>query len=107
MRIPTEHALRAGSGEGEAVSPQPAGIAVGPGEDLWFTDDGTNVKGHNLVGRMTPDGEVQEFPIPSVNAEPAAIVMGADGAMWFTEPERTRWAASTASAASPSSRFRM
>ncbi len=81
-----EHPLPAGHGPNVAATPRPYGIAVGSEGNLWFTDDGTNEAGHNLIGRMTPAGQVNEFPVPTVGAEPAAIALGADGDMWFTEP---------------------
>lgn len=82
----TQHPIPAGKAENRAVQPAPAGITTGREGDVWFTDDGTNTKGQNLVGRVTSAGAVEEFPIPSIGAEPAAITLGADGAIWFSEP---------------------
>ena len=84
------HIVPTGAGPNQAQEPAPHGIALGPEGDVWFTDLGVNGQGHNLIGRFDSVGEVQEFPIPSVGAEPTAIAAGADGAMWFTEPGKNR-----------------
>lgn len=68
------------------LASRPNGLAPGAGGDMWFTDDGHNAAEQNLIGRVTPAGQVTEFPIPTPNSEPAAITQGADGDMWFTEP---------------------
>ena len=85
-----EHPIRGGNSADQAVSPRPDGIAVGPEGDVWFTDDGMNEAGENLVGRINAAGDSEEFPIPTVGAEPAAIALGADGEMWFTEPGKSK-----------------
>jgi hypothetical protein len=53
---------------------------------MWFTDDGHDREGHNLIGRITPGGSVSEFPISTQGADPVAIALGSEGNMWFTEP---------------------
>lgn len=60
----------------------PQGIAAGPDGNVWFTE-----QGGDAIGRITPEGEVTEFPLP-VNARPDAISGGPDGNVWFTEPAR-------------------
>src|ERR1700730_13159363 len=37
------------------------------------------------VGRMTMDGKVTEFPIPSHDSQPRAMVSHPDGSIWFVE----------------------
>jgi streptogramin lyase len=37
------------------------------------------------MGRITPDGSVTEFPIPTANSMPRAIALGSDGNIWFGE----------------------
>jgi streptogramin lyase len=59
-------------------SDDPQSIAAGPGGNMWFTDASTPY----AIGRIGPEGEVSEFPAPSI---PASIVAGPDGNMWFTE----------------------
>jgi streptogramin lyase len=58
----------------------PAGIAVGPDGNLWFTESFTN-----QIGRITPAGVVTEFPVPAPNGNPDQITAGPDGNLWFTE----------------------
>jgi virginiamycin B lyase len=53
-------------------------ITVGPDGNIWFVD-GNAPK----IGRITPDGVITEFPVPSGD-HPYAIVTGPDGNLWFT-----------------------
>ena len=60
------------------VGSEPQGIAVGPDGNLWFAN-----RGLSSVGRITPTGELREFPVPG--AEPFQVAAGPDGNIWFTE----------------------
>jgi streptogramin lyase len=66
----------------------PVGITKGPPGDhsVWFTErDG------NKIGRLRTDlyrYPPEEFPIPTPNSEPAAITVGPDHRIWFTEAYR-------------------
>jgi len=51
------------------------GIVPGPDGNLWFADSA------GFVGRITPSGQVSEFP---VGAQPQDIVAGHDGNLWFS-----------------------
>jgi streptogramin lyase len=51
-----------------------------PNRNLWFTE----VSG-NRIGRITPTGEITEYPLPQPNSGPGGIVVGPDGNLWFTE----------------------
>jgi len=55
--------------------PSPAGspinVAVGPDRNVWFT------KG-SLVGRVTPDGTITEFPLPTPNGGATGLTAGSD-----------------------------
>jgi virginiamycin B lyase len=54
----------------------PTSITVGPDGALWFTD-------RDAIGRITTDGQVRRFVLPS-NLHPApSIAAGPDGALWF------------------------
>jgi streptogramin lyase len=64
--------LPAGSG--------PEGITAGPDGNVWFTE-----RGSDRIGRVTPGGEMTEFPLPTENAQPFQITAGPDGNLWFTE----------------------
>ena len=61
-------------------SPAEGGIVAGPDDALWFTE-GTG----NAIGRITPDGHVSEYPLPTPNSNPIGIELGSDGALWFIE----------------------
>jgi virginiamycin B lyase len=56
---------------------QPVGIAAGPDGNIWYT----NAAG--TVGRLTPDGLLSEFAIPS--GSPLGIA-GGDSHVWYTVP---------------------
>jgi virginiamycin B lyase len=71
-RTLTEFTLPSGS--------QPAGIAVGPDGNIWFTECFGN-----KIGRIAHAGEITEFLIPTPGSCPADITSGPDGNLWFTE----------------------
>ena len=55
---------------------------------MWFVElsgqmDGRRPDGHR-VGRITMDGRVTEFPIPTPGASPINIAVGPDRQVWFT-----------------------
>jgi streptogramin lyase len=52
------------------------GITAGPDGNVWFTEPITGA-----VGRITPAGQVTEFPTPV--HDPVAITTGPDGNLWF------------------------
>jgi virginiamycin B lyase len=65
-----------------------AGITVGPDGNLWFTENeqtGPAPMNGNRIGRITPDGQVTEFDLPSPRRNPLNITAGPDGNLWFTE----------------------
>jgi streptogramin lyase len=51
-------------------------ITGGPDGNLWFTQN-------RAIGRITPAGQVTEFPTPTFDA--ADITAGPDGNLWFTQ----------------------
>jgi virginiamycin B lyase len=59
----------------------PQNISVGPDRNLWFTEEHTD-----KVARMTPQGLLTEYDVPTANAQPQAFCLGGDGNLWFTEP---------------------
>jgi virginiamycin B lyase len=63
--------------------PYPWRIAAGPDGNLWFTvsSDPAGPK----IGRITPEGAITQFDIPTVPADPSQITIGPDGNLWFTE----------------------
>ncbi len=55
-------------------------ITLGPDGALWFTDLALG-----KIGRITTDGIVTSYSVPSANSQPMGIAAGPDGALWFTE----------------------
>lgn len=55
-------------------------ITPGPDGALWFTG-----QAGNQVGRITTDGVVTLFGVPTANSSPASITTGPDGRIWFSE----------------------
>ena len=67
----------------------PGDITAGADGNMWFVElngrmDDRVVDG-NRVGRITLDGKVTEFPIPSKTGSPINIAVGPDRNIWFTK----------------------
>jgi virginiamycin B lyase len=56
-------------------------IVSGPDGNLWFTD-----YNYHFINRMTTAGRLTQF---ATSGAPAAIAVGWDGALWFTETAAT------------------
>jgi streptogramin lyase len=67
---------------GITPSSQPSKITEGPEGNLWFTE--RNTFSGNRIARITPTGEVTQFPILE-DSLPQGIALGPDGNLWFTE----------------------
>jgi streptogramin lyase len=66
-----------------ALSGVPWAFVGGSDGNVWFTEVGANV-----VGRITPQGIITEFPVAAgttVDAQLKGITRGRDGNVWFTE----------------------
>ena len=63
-------------------TPRRSASARRPTAHLWFAQ-----KTANKIGRITPDGKITEFPLPTPNAGPDGIALGPDGNIWFSETE--------------------
>jgi virginiamycin B lyase len=59
---------------------RPYGVASAPDGNVWYTD-----RGRNRIGLVTPAGRVFEYPVPTPNAQPTAILPLAIGQFAFTE----------------------
>jgi hypothetical protein len=55
----------------------PYAIVAGPDGNLWFLD-------FHAIGRISPKGSIQEFPLPSRN-NAYSITTGPDSNLWFTD----------------------
>jgi len=85
------------SDAGDALPPQivqfplptqnayPAGVALGPDGNVWFTE----IYG-NKIGRITPNGTITEFDVLTSSSFPERICAGPDGYLWFTESNAGR-----------------
>jgi len=58
----------------------PIHVTAGPDGNVWFTEGETN-----KIGRMTPDGVLTEFSVPTAHAGVYGICAGPDGNVWFAE----------------------
>jgi len=90
----TDGAPEAGSSpdSGQPLAPQlvefpvptlnayPAGIALGPDGNVWFTE-----MNGNKIGRITSGGTITEFDVPTPSSSPDRICAGPDNALWFSE----------------------
>jgi virginiamycin B lyase len=70
-----------------SAASHPTAIVFGPDGALWFTEAGAG-----KIGRVTSNGVVTEFPLPSHNARslPNSIIVGPGGALWFTETDEDK-----------------
>ena len=64
----------------EGAKVMPIGIALGADGNFWFTE-----KAANRVGRISPDGTIAEFAMPTAKASPDGIALGPDGNIWCSE----------------------
>ncbi len=62
------------------LSTQLKGIALGEDGNIWVSD-----AGNNTIDKVTPQGAITPYPIPTSGASPFGITSGADGALWFSE----------------------
>ena len=58
----------------------PRAIALGADGNIWFGEFGGG-----KIGRITPQGVITEFPIPTPDSGPRALAAGPDGNIWFSE----------------------
>lgn len=65
----------------EPINPHPHGLGIGAdGRTIWFTGKATGT-----IGRLSPNGEVRHWQLPTVGSVPIYIRLGPDGNMWVTE----------------------
>jgi RHS repeat-associated protein len=64
-------------------------IVSGPDGNLWFTGQpASTAPGGGVVGKVTTSGTVTKWTL-SNTASPAGITVGADGNLWFAEPDNS------------------
>lgn len=69
------------AGCAEKINTHPHGLTVGPdGQTIWYTGKATGT-----VGKISPDGRVQTYPLATVGSVPIYIEPGPDGNLWVTE----------------------
>lgn len=51
---------------------------------MWFTEAGVS-SSPPFIGRITTDGVVTEFVLPTIGVVPTGITTGPDGNLWFAE----------------------
>jgi len=69
----------------------PINIAVGPDRNIWYTKN-------NTLGRVSPGGEITEFPIFDGPARTVGLSAGSDrqtperltDKLWFSDPLNNR-----------------
>jgi streptogramin lyase len=59
----------------------PRGIVTGPDGNLWVAQAG----GAGAIARVTKDGVVTEFPVPTAG-DPNDVAVGPDGNVWYVDP---------------------
>jgi virginiamycin B lyase len=62
------------------------GIASGPDGNVWFAAAVNQTDPNSAIGRITPDGQIAEFALPSTNRWPSTVTAGPDGNIWFADP---------------------
>ena len=63
-----------------SLRPNPYGVAVDAQGTVWAT-----LQGANKLARITPDGQITEFDIPTRASGPSDVAVDASGAVWFLE----------------------
>ena len=67
------------TGLGRGVEPR--WIATGAEGDEWFTE--AQKPGGAAIGRVTPSGEISEYPLPAALGAAEGITLGPDGNVWL------------------------
>lgn len=79
-------------GEGKRSTFAEGQIVIGGDGNVWFagsrstrSEEGSPSISEAIIGRLTPAGELTEFPLPGQGGYPTRIAVGPDGDVWFTE----------------------
>jgi virginiamycin B lyase len=73
--------------EGVDIAKTAVDVTLGPDGNIWFTEvlQDSSQEPAGKIARITPDGHIAEYALPSPGSQPFGIVTGADGNLWFTE----------------------
>jgi streptogramin lyase len=69
----------------ESSGPGEGYILFGPDGNLWFTE-----RVANKLVKMSLDGHMQEFDVPTPDSGPLTLATGPDGALWFVERQASK-----------------
>lgn len=86
VQAPKSATEEANGSQSLAKESSPIDITSGPDGNLWFTE----YRG-NQIGKISPQGVITEFPLPTARSYPNSITRGADGNLWFTESGGMNW----------------
>jgi virginiamycin B lyase len=67
--------FRTSSGDGPHQS---GGLSPGPDGNIWFAE-------RKHIGKVTPAGQITEYPLPNGNTPGGHVTAGGDGQVWFDE----------------------
>jgi streptogramin lyase len=59
---------------------EPYGLVTGPDGNVWFGEFNGDA-----IARMTPSGQLAEYPTPTVHSGVSALTVAKDGDIWFAE----------------------
>ena len=60
-------------------------MTKGPDGNLWFSE--FQYGGTGKIGRITTEGKISDFTLPTSGNGPTSITFGADHTLWFIEVE--------------------
>jgi streptogramin lyase len=75
--------VKTGEEPDEPRSSDVTDIVEGSDGNMWFSDWGQDTEEHNLIGRITPTGEISEWPVEGPLPWTTSLTRGSDGAIWF------------------------
>jgi virginiamycin B lyase len=64
----------------DSIRAEPYGVAVAPDGTIWAT-----LRAGNQLLRITPDGAMKAFDIPTRGSSPTDVAVDSQGAVWFLE----------------------
>jgi virginiamycin B lyase len=83
--VPTSGKLQFKDCAYDSSAPGEGYTLFGPDGNLWFTES----IGNKIV-KMTLDGHMQEFGVPTPDSGPLTLTLGPDGALWFIERKASK-----------------